>query len=290
MQLSCLPVSFFSDIIEGRMTVGEWAGLGASLGLDAIDLSILFLPDRSARAVRAKRREIEAAGIGVTMVTSYPDFTHPDAVQRQQELRLEQEVFELAAGLGAQYVRVTDGQAHPETGRQEGIAWATEGLSRLVESVRGSGVIPVFENHAKPGAWQYTDFSQSPDVFMEIVKQTAAVGLSINFDTGNAASYAEDPVALLDQVMPRVVTVHAADSAVKGQLRHVLLGTGVTPFTDIFEHLIRAGWDGWICMEEASCKGREGVETAARFVRETWEDALRSTGGSPLSLQGGRGK
>jgi sugar phosphate isomerase/epimerase len=273
MRLSCLPVSFFADIIAGRMTVGEWARLGAEVGLEGIDLSILFVPDRSPAGVAALRREIEAAGIGVVMVTSYPDFTHPDPLQRERELELEQEVFRVAAGLGAQYVRVTDGQAHPETGRAEGVAWAVEGLSRLVESVRHTGVIPVFENHAKPGAWQYTDFSQSPDVFLEIYERTAEVGLAINFDTGNAASYADDPVAFLDRVMPRVLTVHAADSAVKGELRHVLLGTGVTPFAEMFRHLTRAGWDGWICMEEAAYQGRAGVEQAAAFIRRTWAEA-----------------
>jgi len=275
MQLSCLPVSFFSDIITSRMTVAEWARMGAALGLDGVDLSILFVPDRSPKAVAALRRDIEAAGIRVVMVTSYPDFTHPDPAQRAKELQLEEEVFNVAAGLGAKYVRVTDGQAHPETGREEGIAWAVEGLSRLVERVRDSGVVPVFENHAKPGAWQYTDFSQSPDIFLEIVRQTEGIGLGINFDTGNAAAYADDPLALLQAVTLRVVTVHAADTAVKGELRHVLLGTGVTPFPELFEHLVRAGWDGWICMEEASYQGRAGVEKAARFVRQTWEEAKR---------------
>ena len=47
MHLSCLPVSFFADILAGRMSVGAWARMGAELGLDAIDLSILFVPDRS---------------------------------------------------------------------------------------------------------------------------------------------------------------------------------------------------------------------------------------------------
>lgn len=280
MQLSCLPVSFFSDIIAGRMTVREWARMGASLGLDGIDLSILFVRDRSRQAVKALRHEIEAAGTHVVMVTSYPDFTHPDPAQRARELDLEEEVFRIAADLGARYVRVTDGQAHPETGREEGVAWAVEGLSRLVERVRASGVIPVFENHAKPGAWQYTDFSQSPEVFLEIVRQTEGIGLGVNFDTGNAAAYADDPLALLQAVMPCVVTVHAADTAVKGELRHVLLGTGVTPFHELFEYLVRAGWDGWICMEEASYQGREGVEKAARFVRQAWAEARRRVTGN----------
>ena len=279
MQLSCLPVSFFSDIIEGRMSVGEWAHMGASVGLDAVDLSILFVPDRSARAVAAVRHEVEDAGMRVAMVSSYPDFTHPDPAQRQKELVMEQEVFAVAAGLGAEMVRVTDGQAHPETGREEGIEWAVEGLSRLVESVRHTDVTPVFENHAKPGAWEYTDFSQSPDVFLEIVAGTADVGLGINFDTGNAAAFSDDPVQLLDQVIDRVISIHAADTETKGELRHVLLGTGVAPFPAVFSRLIQSGWDGWICMEEASYQGREGLEAATRFVRQTWQAAQEHSEG-----------
>ena len=137
MRLSCLPVSFFTDIVSGRMSVGAWARMGAELGLDAIDLSILFVPDRTPAAVAALRREIEAQGIRVAMITSYPDFTHPDARQRELELAFEREVMTVAAGLGADLVRVTAGQAHPETGIADGIAWAADGLRRLVESTRG---------------------------------------------------------------------------------------------------------------------------------------------------------
>ncbi len=273
MQLSCLPVSFFADITTGRMSVAEWARMGAAVGLDAIDLSIMFVPDRSPAALVALRREIEAAGMHVTMVTSYPDFTHPDPTQRERELALEQEVVAVAAALGAQFVRVTAGQAHPETGRDAGIAWAVEGLTRLVEITRRSGVTLGYENHAKPGVWDYTDFSQPPDIFLEIVRRTADVGLGVNFDTGNAASFADDPVVLLEQVIHRVVSVHAADTAVHGELRHVLLGSGITPFIPLFARLKRAGWDGWICMEEASFQGQAGVEAAARFIRQAWEAA-----------------
>ncbi len=273
MKLSCLPVSFFADIIGGRMSLHEWAELGASVGLDGIDISILFVPDRSAQALAEQRRQVEAAGMQIIMVTSYPDFTHPDRAQREKEMLLEEEVVHVAAALGAQYVRVTAGQAHPETGRQEGIAWAIEGLSRLVERTRGTGVTLVYENHAKPGAWTYTDFSQPPDIFLEIARGTADVGLGINFDTGNAATYAEDPVHFLRQFIDRVVTVHASDSSQRGELKHTLLGTGVTPFPALFAELKQAGWDGWICMEEASYQGRQGVEAAARYIRQAWQNA-----------------
>ncbi len=270
MKLSCIPVSFFKELIGGSMTVPEWARMGKEIGLDAIDISILFVPDRSRSAVAALRNGIEAAGMRVAMVASYPDFTHPDASQRARELDLAQEVVDVAAGLGAEMVRVTAGQAHPETGREDGIRWATEGLRALVDRTRRTGVRLVYENHGKPGAWTYTDFSQPPDIFLAIVKATADVGLGLNFDTANATAFSPDPLALLEQCIERVVSIHAADTAVHGELRPVLLGTGLTPFIPIFRRLVRAGWDNWICIEEASFQGRSGIEKAAQFVRQRW--------------------
>ncbi len=271
MKLSCLPVSLFSEIMEGKMSVGEWAKLGFELGLDAVDLSVLFIRDRSDNCLAEIRNQIESCGMSIAMITSYPDFTHPDSVQRTKELESEIEVVEIAGKLGARMVRVTAGQAHPETSNEDGTCWAVEGLSGLTERVKGSGVQLVYENHAKPGAWQYTDFSQRPDVFLEIVRQTGGVGLGINFDTGNASAYSDNPVALLEKVVHRVISIHASDSSTHGDLQHTLLGKGITPFHDLFVCLKQHGWDGWICMEEASNLGRDGIEKAAAFVRRTWD-------------------
>jgi sugar phosphate isomerase/epimerase len=129
----------------------------------------------------------------------------------------------------------------------------------------------VYENHSKPGVWQYTDFGEPPEIFLEIVRGTAPAGLGVNFDLGNAATFSEDPVALLRAVLPRLVSIHAADSGTHGALNHVLLGTGVTPYPALFAELKKAGWDGWICMEEGSNLGRQGVEAAAAYIRRTWE-------------------
>jgi len=275
MKLSCIPVSFFRDMIGGSMTIADWARMGKELGLDAIDVSILFVPDRSRSAVAGLRQSVEAAGMRVAMVASYPDFTHPDASQRDRELVSAQEVVDVATGLGAEMVRVTAGQAHPETGREDGIRWATEGLQRLVDRTRKSGVRLVYENHGKPGAWTYTDFSQPPDIFLAIVRATASVGLGLNFDTANATAFSRDPLELLDQCIERVVSIHAADTAVRGELKPVLLGTGVTPFDPIFRRLVQAGWNNWICIEEASFQGRVGVEKATQFVRQLWDRTER---------------
>ena len=273
MKLSCLPVSFFEEIISGRMKLDEWARLGAAAGLEAVDLSILFLSEMTLPAARAARQQVQSAGIRVAMLTTYPDFTHPDARQRQIELDKECQAVSLAAELGAELIRVTAGQAHPETSHEQGIDWAVEGLRRLVGRTKEEGVHLVYENHAKPGAWQYTDFSQPPAIFLEILSRVDSPELGVNFDAGNATAFADDPLDLLERVLPRLISVHASDTSTRGKLNHTLLGTGLTPYPEIFQRLKRAGWDGWICMEEASFRGREGVILAADFVRETWASA-----------------
>jgi sugar phosphate isomerase/epimerase len=146
-------------------------------------------------------------------------------------------------------------------------------LINLINATRNTGVTLVYENHGKPGAWQYTDFSQPPDIFLEIARGTEDAGLRINFDTANATAFAEDPLGLLEEVIGRVETVHAADTAVHGELQHVLLGTGIVPFKEFFSCLKGSGWDGWICMEEAAFQGKKGVEEATRFIRQSWQSA-----------------
>jgi sugar phosphate isomerase/epimerase len=170
-------------------------------------------------------------------------------------------------------LRAIAGQAHPDTERQAGIAWAVEGLQATVEHSRGTGVEVVYENHDQAGVMDYPDFSARQEVFLEIYNATASFGLGINYDTGNATALTPDPMALLEAVLPRVRTLHASDTSAVGE--HILpcvIGTGLAPLEAIFCRLHAAGWDGTISIEEASGTGRQGVKTAVRHVKRLWRE------------------
>jgi sugar phosphate isomerase/epimerase len=273
MKLSCIPVSYYPQILGGEMSIRDWAYHGKELGLDGIDLSILFIQERSPSYLDALRKDIEDTGIGVVMITTYPDFTHPDPAQREHEITQSREDIRVAGHLGAELVRLTAGQAHPTTGREEGIAWALDGIQRVLEIGEKHKVRLVFENHSKPGVWQYADFSHPTDIFLEIAERLADSIVGIHWDTANTLVYGDDPLPVLEKVIDRVVCVHAADTAVRGELRPVQIGTGIVPFRKMFHMLKERGFDGWICIEEASSQGRPGFEAAVRFVRETWQEA-----------------
>ena len=274
MKLSCLPISFFRAIITGAMSLGEWARTGREVGLDAIDVSMLLIKAHTPSYLKGIRREIEAENMSLTMVTTYPDFSHPAALQRGRELEYLRSDIAVASQLGAKYLRVTAGQAHPQTPLKEGIEWVVENLKYACEICENYGVKLVYENHSKTEAWEYLDFSHPTEVFLEIVEKTENSDLRINFDTANTVAYGDDPIPVLSTILDRIETVHAADTVTKGSLTPTLLGTGLVPFQEIFSLLKKSEFDGWICIEEASNSGFQGVRKAAEFVKETWDRCL----------------
>jgi sugar phosphate isomerase/epimerase len=276
MKLSCLPVSFYPDLIAGRMSLGAWARMGRELGLDAVDASILFFADHSAAALARARREVEGEGMSLGMMSTYPDFTHPDPLARAREIDAARETVDVAAALGMSYVRAIAGQAHPETDPQAGIAWAVDGLKAMVEHSRGTEVEVVYENHDQAGVMDYPDFSARQEVFLQICDATAGFDLGINYDTGNATALTPDPLALLEAVLDRVRTLHVSDTRAIGEhIQPCLIGAGLAPLEAIFCRLREADWDGYASIEEASGTGRAGVETAVRHVRRLWRDTSR---------------
>ena len=273
MKLSCLPVSFFPQIISGELTPGGWAAIAAESGLDAVDLSILFFRDMENADLNRVRKEIEAVCMKVAVVNTYPDMTHPDVTERGRQLAQLIDDIGSAAALGAEMVRVTAGQAHPGIQREDGIRWAVEGLTRSLDAAERHGVTLVYENHSKPGCWDYTDFSHPTDIFLQIAEKLSGTGMGVLFDTANPIAYGDDPQPILEKVIDRVKCVHAADTDKWGELVPVLVGKGLVPFNGIFRLLKSTGYDGTISIEEASGTGQKGVEAAVKFIRRAWSKA-----------------
>jgi sugar phosphate isomerase/epimerase len=207
------------------------------------------------------------------MIASYSDLTHPDEAERAYQVRSTVATVGLARQLGASFVRVTAGQRHPGIKDEQGVAWAVAGLRSILSEADDAGITLVYENHTKGFPWQYWDFSQRSEVFLRILDALSDTSLRVNFDTANPQVSNEDPLALLRAVEARVATVHASDTRSVGVLQPTVIGTGVVPFPEIFHTLKFVGFDGWICIEEASHTGPAGFEQAVAFVRKTWAEA-----------------
>ena len=273
MKLSCLPVSLYDDIFTGKSTVADWIQFGAELGLDAVDFSIKFFPERDTKTVSHTRAALETFDIEACMLACYSDFTHPDAAQRAQELTELKADIAYAKTLGAKLVRVTAGQNHPGTERAAAVQWVTEGFCHALDEAEKHGITLAYENHTKGAPWRYWDFSQPTDIFLEILDALADTPLRVCFDTANPLVLGEDVLALLDKVIERVAVLHVFDMREAGTFAPVRVGTGAAPIQEIFTRMRQVGYDSWLSIEEASRLGTQGFTQSIAFVREAWQQA-----------------
>ena len=271
MKLSCLPVSFYDDIFSGKSTVGDWIRFGAELKLDAVDFSIKFFPNRDRKLINTVRAVLAKRGVEVCMLACYCDFTHPNSAQRLHELQNLKSDIELAKDLGATFIRVTAGQNHPGIERDEGIRWVNEGFRNALDEAEKHGITLAYENHTKGAPWEYWDFSQPTEIFLQILDALSDTPLGVCFDTANPLVLKEDVLGLLNKVIDRVVVLHVFDMGDVGTFDPVRVGTGVSPIPQVFSRMRQHKFDGWLCIEEASKQGRQGFEESVQYVRKTWQ-------------------
>jgi len=284
-KLAAFPKAFIRPLCrEGTMTLREWVDLAAPLGLDGLEYYSGFLeladPARWAEA----RRTVESRGLVIPMLCCSPDFSHPDADFRRQEIAKEKNWIRMAAALGAGYCRVLSGQRRPELSRSQGLALVIECIEACLPEAEACGVTLVIENHYKDDFWSYPEFAQKMDVFCELVELISHPRFGVNYDPSNAFLAGDDPLELLRRVKDRVVTMHASDrSLVSGtledlrreengaegyvkRLRHGEIGKGLNDYDAIFSTLRGAGFDGWVSIEDG-VDGMDQLAASIRFVR-----------------------
>jgi sugar phosphate isomerase/epimerase len=273
MKISCLPVSIFGPLSNGEMSIPEWADHAKKMGYDGIDISILFIKNRTPVYLNKLKQEMKKIDIPIVMMTTYPDFTHPDPTQRIREFDYLIHDIALCSELEIKYLRIIAGQAHPEMAIDLGVDLVIKNFRDIVPYAEKYGVGLVYEDHAKPGAWDYVDFSFPPDIFMRIYEGIKDTSIRINFDTGNIVAYGQDPLPLLKEIYDKVETIHITDMKESGKFSPVMIGTGVVPNKEALRFLKEKGFDGWISIEEASGNGLKGIQTAIDFVKDAWGKA-----------------
>ena len=273
MKLSMLPCSIFNEIISDKVSLEEWVSSAGKFGLDGVDVSMMFFHMHTPVYLGGIQRMLKKVGTPIIMATTYPDFTDPDPLQRARELVYTEYDISICSQLGIPYLRILAGQEHDGTNRADGIRWAVDGIRRAAEYADRMGVQLLYENHSKPGTWDRYDFSFPLDIFGEIMDGLAGTSVRLNYDLGNAEAAGGDAVEVLKKYIDKVETVHVTDMGVKGELSQVLIGTGTTPVKECFRVLKDYGWDNWLCIEEASNQGWDGIRLAAINTRRLWDEA-----------------
>jgi sugar phosphate isomerase/epimerase len=278
--ISVFPKCYFDQLVSGEMDYVQWIHDAAALGGDGVEHYDEFFRSYEAKDVDPVLEAMDATGQRTSMLCFSPDFTHPDPSERERQVERQRRAIDLAVQLGTRYCRTLSGQRRPDVSRQQGIDWTVECISRALDYAARRDVVLCFENHYKVGDWLYPEFAQPEDVFLEIISRIESPYFGVQYDPSNAVVGGFDPIAFLERIKHRVVTMHASDRylvpgttlaeirAADGtvgypdKLRHGETGQGLNDYDAIFRTLADVRFTGWISVED----GMNGLDELRRSV------------------------
>jgi len=282
--IAAFPKCWLEDIVAGRMALTEWIDAAAELECDGLELYSGFLKSRDASSLADVRRRIEGLGMTMPMMCFSPDFTIPDAAARRSQVDEQIAMIRVTAELGGKFCRTLSGQARPDVSLDQGVDWVVECIEACLPVAERCGVDLVIENHYKDGYWQHPEFAQKMDVFLDVVNRIDSPAFGVQYDPSNAIVAGDDPIGLLDAVLPRVRTMHASDryllpGAALAELRaadgtlgypdklvHGVTGQGMNDYDAIFDRLASVDFDGWISIEDGM-NGMNDMKTSVDFLK-----------------------
>jgi len=280
-------------VIERSLSLFEWIEMAATLPyVEGLELYPPALDSLTPTYLARVREATEQHGLVIPMMCASPDFIHRDARRRAIEIERYQMIIGSIAWLGGSTCRILSGQRQPGVARGEGIHWVVDAIRQLLPHAERHEIVLVMENHYKDGYWQYPEFAQHSDIFLEIVEQIDSPWFGINYDPSNALIAGEDPYELLDAVKQRVVTMHASDRSLEGGtlddlrrvdadpvlgyapfVKHGVIGEGLIDYDRIFATLKSVDFGGWISIEDGQdpASGMDHLRRSAEFLRAKME-------------------
>ncbi len=279
-RISVFPKCWFDELFRGEMDYLDWLRQAATLGAEGVEHYDGFFRSLDEAGVGPARRVLEETGQTSSLLCFSPDFTHPDAAERQRQVERQKAAIDLCVALGIRHCRTLSGQGYPGLSRQEGIERTVEGIRRSLEYAEARGIVLCMENHYKDGTWQYPEFAQPEDIFLEIISRIDSPFFGVQYDPSNAVVGGYDPVHFLEVVKDRVVSMHASDrylapGATLDELRqadgtigyspkllHGETGKGLNDYDAIFRILAGVDYAGWISVED----GMNGLDELRRSV------------------------
>jgi sugar phosphate isomerase/epimerase len=264
----------FSTLACPDWTWPEILTHGPAFGYDGVevrllerDTDLLRRPEFQPQQLAPRRRELADAGFRISGLASSVRFDDPDTAARNRQLEAGHAYLDLAAELGAEFVRVF-GDVVPPPGdpqRPAVIQHIANGLQALGEHAEPLGVAVLIETHG--------DFSDSRLV-AETLSKVNSPAVGVLWDTHHPWRFQGE---LLGESFRRLqpwvrVDTHWKDSIARSRGRasaeaqaaasaaqalmtghrhadYVLFGGGEFPIADCLRLLFDAGYDGWFCYE-----------------------------------------
>jgi sugar phosphate isomerase/epimerase len=197
-----------------------------------------------------------------------------DKLMREYTLDRYREAIDFAAELDCPYVVAIPGPVNSliNPPHQWMLDWFVEGMKKLVQHSKGTGVELLLEN---------VPFTYLPTA-QDMIDTAALIGpeIGVNYDVCNGAFIKEDPAAAIRMIAGKIKNVHISDSGYE-EFLHTRLGTGIVRPDPVAEALNDIGYDGVTVLEIISDALQAGTDPDGDFI--TSHKILAGSGWQPLN-------
>ncbi len=239
----------FSTLGCPNYGVDEVIAMAAANGYRGVELRFIrgtadlaSLPEFSASGIAQTRRKFDDAGIAVVGVGTSLRMVSLDAEARAKQMDAARVQTEIAAGLGAKYLRVFGGPLPPEQDKERTLDAIATGLGEIGELSAQSGVTSLLEMH--------DDFSLSPSI-IDLYRRGMSERVEVLWDTLHSYRHGESGAETWAALGARIRLVHVKDAhvATPENFDFALTGEGSVPVGGFIELLDAKDYDGFVNFE-----------------------------------------
>ncbi|CAM5418539.1 MULTISPECIES: sugar phosphate isomerase/epimerase family protein [Streptomyces] len=259
----------------------ELPALVAELGYEWIELSPrddvnpFFLHPRIDDAtVRRFRRELSAAGVGISSVLPLYKWSSPDEDERQAAVRYWKRAIQITADLGVNAMNSEFNGRPEKADRSEGQFWRS--LEELLPLFEREGITLALEPHPD-------DFIEDGHTAVDLIRGINSPLVSFLYCAPHTFHQGDDAPGILRHAGGLTTAVHLADTfdhTASSGLRYIVnppgsavrihqhldIGQGEVDFDELFRELAANGFDGTLVSSVFAWEER--AKESARFMRE----------------------
>ncbi len=214
------------------------------------------------------KRMFDNAGIAISSVCAHAELLDPTAPWRYGTAQIIKAI-KIAGSLGIKHVITSEGDPKTEFCKKltdvQAIFSIAEKLYEPLRLASDMGVKILIEPHGHiTDSIVYTE---------QVLNECNSDALSLNLDTGNLWLGDGDPIEYIKKFGNKIEHVHWKDlpvemEAFRGKIfgcgmAVIPLGTGVVPVEEVFNELVKMGFEGYSTFEIA---GEEAVKKSLEFL------------------------
>ncbi len=212
----------------------------------------LYPPDYGEENLTRLKTLIDDQGLKVTNLNSFtlfavgdtylPSWIEPQEERREIRIQHTLQCLKVADFFGCKNISVPPGGPVGNISREKAMSLFHRGLERVAPLAQELDIKILVE--PEPDL-----LMENTREFKEFIVDVKSPAIGVNFDIGHFFCAGEDPRVAFEELFEWIGHVHLEDIAPDRVHNHLILGHGAIQFTEIFQTMLRLGYQGDVSLE-----------------------------------------